>query len=79
MSIREDRVLRRIKNFIKLPTDIMLADGLTKVKVCPVLQQYMESGWWHIPLVTPLKSNIVVQTSPEETIAEESQLTNLKD
>ena len=41
MSIREDRVLRKIRNMVKLPTDLMLADGLTKIKVCPVLQDYL--------------------------------------
>ena len=79
MSIREDRVLRKIRNMIKLPTDIMLADGLTKIKVCPVLMYYLTTGWWHINHVTPLKSAIVVKGSPALATATEKELSNLQD
>ena len=80
MSIREDRVLRKIRNFIKMPTEIMLADGLTKSKFCAVLQYYMQTGWWLIPHVTPLKSAIVVKGSPSlKSNANERELANLQD
>ena len=80
MSIREDRVHRKIRFMIKLPTEIMLADGLTKIKFCGVLQYYMQTGWWLVPHVTPLKSAIVVKGAPSFTSnASERELANLQD
>ena len=78
MSIREDRVLRRIRNFVKLPTEIMLADGLTKVKKCEVLMDYLTFGWWIIP--QKLSSNIIVREGPSLTdVGDEKQLVQLPD
>ena len=79
MSIREDRVLRKIRNMVKLPTDIMLADGLAKIKACLVLQYYLEMGWWHIPHSIPLKSPIVTKGSLSLHEADEKELTDSKD
>ena len=78
MSTREDRVLRKIRNMIKLPTEIMLGDGLTKVKFCAVLHDYIRIGCWVIP--QNLSSNIIIKSSPLLTeIDDEKQLMNLAD
>jgi len=78
MSIREDRVHRRIRFMIKLPTEIMVADGLTKQMDCKVLRYFMEHGWWLIP--QKLKSDIVIKGSPAlESTADERKLANLQD
>ena len=78
MSIREDRVLRKIRNMIKIPTEIMLGDGMTKVKICRVLQDYIQNGMWVIP--SELTSAIIIKSSPSLTeIDDEKQLTNLAD
>ena len=61
MSNREDRVLRKIRNMIKIPTEIMLGDGMTKVKICKVLQAYIRIGCWVIP--RNLSSNIIIKSS----------------
>ena len=78
MSIREDRVLRKIRNMIKVPTEIMLGDGLTKVKKCEVLHDFIRIGCWVIP--RKLSSNIIIKSSPLLTeIDDEKQLANLAD
>ena len=78
MSIREDRVLRKIRNMIKLPTEIMLADGMTKVKICKVLHDYIRCGHWVIP--RDLTSNIIIKSSPSLTeIDDGKQLEKLAD
>ena len=79
MSIREDRVSRRIRNFIKLPTEIMMADGMTKVKLCYVLMDFLTNGYWVI--LRRVTSPIFIKSSPSLTMddADEYKLTNLSD
>ena len=62
---------------VKLQTEIMLADGLTKVKYCEVLINYLITGWWDVPY--RLTSPIFVKGSPSLTEADEKTLTDLEE
>ena len=66
---------KKIRNMIKLPTEVMLADGLTKIKYCPVLLDYLASGWWNIPY--SLSSHIVVKGPPSIDVVDERALIEL--
>ena len=71
-------MLRKIRNMIKIPTEIMLGDGMTKVKICKVLQDYIRIGCWVIP--RNLSSDIIIKSSPLLTeIDDEKQLATLAD
>ena len=74
-SIRDDRVRHRIRHFIKIPTEYMLADPLTKVMISSGLYEYLTSGFWllkptqtkgiilrrsvKIPIGTPLSDEVL--------------------
>ena len=44
LSAREERVAGRIRHFFHWPTDIMIADALTKVGVFPQMYKLLTSG-----------------------------------
>jgi len=46
LSLREDRLVRRLRNVIHLPTTIMLADPLTKQMTSPVFMNFATTGIW---------------------------------
>ena len=46
LSIREDRVSGRIRRFIKIPTESMCVDPLTKHMVSPNLMTLLTTGFW---------------------------------
>ena len=50
LALREDRITRRIRNFIHIPTKAMLADGLTKDGVFEQLLYCATTGRWRLKL-----------------------------
>ena len=50
LALREDRIMRRIRNFVHVPTKGMLADGLTKEGVFEQLLYYATTGRWQLNL-----------------------------
>ena len=50
LALREDRITRRIRNFIHVPTKAMLADGLTKDGTFDQLLKYVTTGRWKLML-----------------------------
>ena len=55
LSLREDRLKRRLRRVCHFPTDIMLADGLTKPGIFPQLNRFLTSGVWRVELPYDLK------------------------
>ena len=51
IALREDRMTRRIRAFIHVPTRTMLADGLTKIGTFENLLLFATTGRWKIDLV----------------------------
>eukprot|EP00959_Pyramimonas_sp_CCMP1952_P276031 5769728-Pyramimonas_sp.AAC.1 len=50
LALREDRLTRRIRNIIHLPTTVMLADQLTKKMLSPIYMHFLTTGEWKIEL-----------------------------
>ena len=48
LSIREDRISGRVRNFIHVPTNCMVMDGLTKAGTFPELMRLISSGEYRI-------------------------------
>jgi hypothetical protein len=48
LSVREDRITRRIRFFVQIPTESMLVDALTKVMLSGLLMTFLTSGFWRI-------------------------------
>ena len=46
MTIREDRLTGRIRDFYKIPTECMAADGLTKSMLSDILYDLISIGHW---------------------------------
>ena len=48
LSMREERLSGRIRNFIHLPTEVVIVDGLTKTGTFKLLMEHMTTGTWNI-------------------------------
>jgi hypothetical protein len=48
LSVREDRITRRIRFFVQIPTESMLVDALTKVMLSGLLMTFLTSGYYRI-------------------------------
>eukprot|EP00959_Pyramimonas_sp_CCMP1952_P207170 4333734-Pyramimonas_sp.AAC.1 len=48
LSMREGRLSGRIRNFIHLPTEVVIVDGLTKTGTSKLLMEHMTTGAWHV-------------------------------
>ena len=48
MSVREDRLRGRVRNFIHLPTNAMVMDGLTKTGTFPELTRLISTGFFKV-------------------------------
>ena len=46
LSLREDRLSRRLRCILHIPTQIMLAESLTKVMTSSVFMRYCTTGGW---------------------------------
>ena len=75
--MREDRLSGRIRHFIFVDTDNMLADGFTKAGVFPALMRFNTTGHWQLH---PHKTRSC-KVKRIENIGEftESDLLNLKE
>ena len=51
LALREDRVTRRVHNFIHTPTATMLSDGLTKSGVIMRRMEFATTGKWNADLL----------------------------
>ena len=50
LALREDRVTRRVRNFVHTPTATMLSDGLTKSGLFLRLMEFATTGLWKVEL-----------------------------
>eukprot|EP00959_Pyramimonas_sp_CCMP1952_P009508 198391-Pyramimonas_sp.AAC.1 len=50
LALREDRLTRRIRIVIHIPTTVMLADQLTKKTRSPIFMKFLATGEWSIHL-----------------------------
>ena len=50
LALREDRVTRRVRNFVHTPTATMLSDGLTKSGLFLRLMEFATTGIWKVEL-----------------------------
>ena len=50
LSMREERLSGRVRNFIHLPTEVVIVGGLTKTGTFKQLMEHMTTGIWHIRL-----------------------------
>ena len=48
LSMREDRLSGRLRNFVLVDTHNMLADGLTKSGTFPALNEWATTGFWRM-------------------------------
>ena len=48
LTLREDRMTRRIRYFIQIPTESMLVDALTKVMLSGLLMTFLTCGYFRI-------------------------------
>ena len=48
LSVREDRLCGRVRNFIHLPTNAMVMDGLTKTGTFPELMRLISAGFFKV-------------------------------
>ena len=46
LLLREARLLKRVRHFLHVPTEIMLADGLTKPEIFHNLMYHLTTGLW---------------------------------
>ena len=46
LSLRKDRLTRRLRCILHIPTEIMLADSLTKIMVSGVFMRFCATGKW---------------------------------
>lgn len=53
LSLREDRMLGKIRRAILVPTELMAADALTKAMVSPQLMNLLTSGFFFMVYVGP--------------------------
>ena len=58
LALREDRITRRIRNVIHIPTKIMLADQLTKRMLSEIFMCYCTTGIWNTNLAQDAKARI---------------------
>ena len=61
LALREDRLCRRLRNVIHLPTSIMLADPLTKAMVSLIFMHYTTTGVWKTSLSTARDVNLRIR------------------
>ena len=52
LALREDRITRRLRNFVHTPTATMLSDGLTKSGLFLRLMEFATTGIWNVELPT---------------------------
>ena len=50
LALREDRLTRRLRNVLHIPTGIMLADPLTKHVQTRTFMRYAATGYWNTNL-----------------------------
>jgi len=50
LALREERLTRRIRNIIHLPSGITLPDQLTKKMISPIFMKYCTTGIWDTTL-----------------------------
>ncbi|CAK0846103.1 unnamed protein product [Prorocentrum cordatum] len=48
LSMREERLSGRIRNFIHLPTEVVIVDGLTKTGTFKLLMEHLTTGRWYV-------------------------------
>ena len=58
LSLREDRITRRLRHIIHVPTGIMLADQLTKKMLSPIFMKFVSSGIWATALTGDQRARI---------------------
>ena len=76
LSMREDRLTGRIRNFILVDTDNMLADGLTKPGIFKRLMFMCTTGIWQLfPHAT---RPVLVRKLQRTSVYEEDDLLDLK-
>ena len=76
LSMREDRLSGRLRNFILVDTDNMLADGLTKPGTFPELMRYMTTGFWKL---TPHATRpIMLRKLQRSAVYDEDDLVRIK-
>ena len=76
LSMREDRLSGRIRNFVLVDTNNMLADGLTKPGTFPELMRFATCGLWQLkPHAT---RPIMIRKLQKTAMYDESDLVNLK-
>ena len=50
LALREERLTRRVRNIIHLPSGITLPDQLTKKMISPIFMKYCTTGIWDTTL-----------------------------
>ena len=79
LSIREERMTRRIRGFGHLPTSCILPDALTKVGTFPVLMHWQTTGIWQVNATTtrgkPIKMRVMERREEEDI--DEDDLVNI--
>ena len=76
MSLREERAIGGIRRWIKIPTDCMVADGLSKSMISSQILELLHKGTFHI---WPVGSKPVrVRTMPRLTEYTEKDLVSIQ-
>ena len=81
LSIREERLSGRCRLFSHVPTDVMLADALTKLGTFPVFLKFQSTGIWDTTLPTSTKKllKITTRTLARRNDFDENDFENLKE
>ena len=75
LSVREDRLTGRVRNFIHLPTNAMVMDGLTKSGTFPELMKLISTGIFNI--VSPDGKHVSMRVSKPKSQYTEDDLIKL--
>ena len=76
LAIREDRLSRRIRHFLHVPTNAMIMDGLTKTGTYPELLRLLSSGFWRV--WSPPEKHVTIRTCARKDNFDEQDLLDLK-
>ena len=74
LCLREDRLNQRIRNFAHMPTANMIADGLTKAGVFPVLLEYCTTGRWRLTKVDTKPIRLKLAAPRQSSVSEQDLL-----
>ena len=77
MSIREDRLARRMRRFWKISTQYMIADALTKHMLSPIMMDLITIGYWLLRSPNDKPSRYEVLPTPTSFDFEEHNLETL--